>query len=126
MLIQGILVDTCVRVKDLGLDFPAGHGPIADDIAVQEDDGPEDAGAVVGAVGVDRVQSDLTALVADEVFVVGWQQGYCAAAESASAGILVYVEYESFPMLFDEFALDSFHSGLAVADVHSGPPHEVL
>lgn len=39
-------------MKDLGLDFAPGYGPVAHDLSVQEDDGPEDAGAVVGAVGV--------------------------------------------------------------------------
>ena len=56
LLIQGFQADSYVRVKDFGPDFSAGDGPVADDLAVEEDDGPEDAGVVVGAVGVVGVE----------------------------------------------------------------------
>ena len=126
LLIQGFQADSYVRVKDFGPDFSAGDGPVADDLAVEEDDGPEDAGVVVGAVGVVGVEYDVAAFVSDEVFVVGGQEGDGAAAEAAGAAVLMAEEAEAFPALFDEFALDGVHCGFAVADVQSGPPHEVF
>ena len=92
LFLNGFLADSCFRVKDLGLDFAAGDGPVAYYFAVQEDDGPEVAGAVVCAVGMVGVEGDVAALVADEVFVVGGQQGYGAAAQSADAAVLMAEE----------------------------------
>ncbi len=39
-------------MKEFSLDFAGGEGPVANGVAVLEDDGPEDAVAAVGAVHV--------------------------------------------------------------------------
>ena len=80
----------------------------------------------MGTMGVIGMKGYMTALVSDEVFVVGGQQDDCAAAESSGAAVLVEEEGEAFPALFDEFRPDGIHACFAVAYIESAPPHEVL
>ena len=113
-------------MEHLGLDFAAGGGPVADDFAILENHGPEDAFLVVGMMAVVGVEGHMAALVADEVFVVGREEVNASVPESPCTAVLVAVEGESLPALLYEFILDGLHSLPAVADVQSGPPHEVF
>ena len=88
-------------MKEFSLDFAGGEGPVANGLAVLEDDGPEDAVAAVGAVHVVGVNGQVEALVGDKVFVVGREQGDGAAAEAEGAAVLVAEELKAFPAVFD-------------------------
>ena len=87
LLLESFLVNSCIRMKNVDRDFAGGSAPVADDLAVQKDDRPEDAAAVVGPVTVVRMKRHLPALVADKILVIRSEQMDTAAAKSTSAAI---------------------------------------
>ena len=60
----------------------------------------EDATVVVGVVTVFSGEHDIATFVADEVFVVRWNQKELAFAESTCAAIVGEVEITTFPMFY--------------------------
>ena len=72
-------------------------GPVAADDAIVGDDGLEDATIVMGAVAVFGWQDDVTAFVADEIFVVWRYQQIFALAETMRAAIIRQVELPTLP-----------------------------
>ena len=126
LLAEGVFAHGRVRVEDFHLGLAAGRGPVAHDLAVQQHHRPEDAAVVVGVVAMVRVDGDVAALVADQVFVVGWKEGDGAAAESARAAVPVTPESEPAPAVPDEFVAEGVHAAAAVADAQAAPPDEVL
>ena len=69
--------------------------PVAADDAVVCDDGLEDATVVVGTMTMLGRKHDFATLVADEVFVVRWNQEEPAPSESACSAIIGHVEFVS-------------------------------
>ena len=108
------------------MEFATGEGPVANGVAVLEDDGPEDAVATVGTVHKLRGHGQVAALVANEVFVVRRKEGDGSAAETAGAAILVAEQLQPFPAVFDEFAPNGVQGLSAVPDVQATPPDKVL
>ena len=113
-------------MENVGADRAGGSAPVADDLAVKQEDGPEDAAVVVGAVTVVGMEGQLAALVADKVFVVGGEQVHEAAAKSSGAPVLMPEKLEALPTLPDELCADGIHALLAGVDAEAAPPGEVL
>ena len=103
-----------------------GRGPVADDLAVKGDDGLEYSVVTVGFVGMLGRKDDVTALVADEIFIIRRDQMNRSGAESSGAAGFVNIELTAFPRFLNEFFTNDFDSFLTVADIQAGPPEEVL
>ena len=63
-----------------------GRGPVADDLAVKGDYGLEYSVVAVGFAGMLGRKDDITALVADEIFIIRRDQMNRSRAESSGAG----------------------------------------
>lgn len=103
-----------------------GRGPVADDLAVKGDDGLEYSVVAVGFAGMLGRKDDITALVADEIFIIRRDQMNRSRAESSGAAGFVNIELTAFPRFLNEFVTNDFDSFLTVADIQAGPPEEVL
>ena len=123
---EGLGRDRRVVVEEGEASVMGGGGPVAHDVAVQGDDGVEDARVVVGVMRVVGMEDDVAALVADEVFVEGGEEEDAAAAEAAGAGVRMDVELTAVPALGAELAAEGGDTAPAVVDIQPGPPHEVL
>ena len=86
--LQARLVQAEVLAEEINGDVVFVAGPVAGYMTVQEDNGPEGAALVVGVVPVLDGQDHIAALVADEVFVEGWEQDASALLEAAGAGVV--------------------------------------
>lgn len=71
-------------------------------------------------------KDDITALVADEIFIIRRDQMNRSRAESSGAAGFVNIELTAFPRFLNEFVTNDFDSFLTVADIQAGPPEEVL
>ena len=90
------------------------------------DDGLENAAVVVGAVAVFGRKGDVTTLVADEVFVIRWNQQIMATPETTRAAIVGEVEFTAMP--FHHVNRVTQHPDTIATDVdaQTRPPCEVL
>ena len=83
-------------LKELRLKLILERRPVAANHAVVGDDRLEDAAVVVRLVAIVRREDDVTALVADEVFVVRWNQKIFAFAETTGAAIARKIKIPAF------------------------------
>ncbi len=90
----------CERKEEFRLKFWFERSPVAADDAVVGDDGLEDAAVVVGFVTVFLGQDYVSALVADQIFVVWSNQKIFALAEASCAAVVGKVEITAIKMLF--------------------------
>ena len=103
-----------------------GGGPVADDLAVKGDYGLEYSVVAVGFAGMLGRKDDVTALVADEIFIVRCDQVNRSGAETSGAAGFVNIELTASPSIFNQFTTNNFDRFLTVADIQAGPPEEVL
>ena len=59
-----------------------------DHLTIQQENGPEVTGVVVGAWGVIGMQDNVAAFVTDQVFVIGSKQEAAAFLEASGAGLV--------------------------------------
>ena len=85
-----------VSHEELRLEVFFKRRPVAANQAVMGDDGLEDAAVVVGSVPMLLRQYDVSALVADEVFIVRRNQEVSAFAKTTGTAIVGQIE---FPVL---------------------------
>ena len=97
-----------------------GRGPVADDLAVKGDYGLEYSVVAVGFAGMLGRKDDITALVADEIFIIRSDKMNRSGAESSGAGGFVNIELTAFPRFLNEFVTNDFDSFLTVADIQAG------
>lgn len=90
----------CGRDKEFRLKFWFERSPVATDDAVVGDDGLEDAAVVVGLVTVFVGQDYVSALVANQIFIVWRNQKIFALAEASSSAVVGKVEITAIKMLF--------------------------
>ena len=109
----------CGRVEEGGLIAWFEWRPVAADYAVVGDDRLEDAAVVVGLVAVFRWKDNITALVADQIFVVWRNQKKLAAAETSGAAVIGEEKVTAIPSLFADIVFLEFYSPSAVADVQA-------
>lgn len=76
------------------------RSPVAADDAVVGDDGLEDAAVVVGLVAMFLGQDYVSALVADQIFIVWRNKKVFALAEASCAAVVSKVEITAIKMLF--------------------------
>ena len=88
---QGFGIRINVRMEDIRPDDSVGEGPVTDDLSVRQDHRPEDAPLIMGLVPVVGMQGNMAALVADEVFIIGWKKVQATTSESAYSGISMEV-----------------------------------
>ena len=74
--------------------------PVAADDAVVSDDGLEDAAVVVGFVAMFLGQDYVSALIANQVFIVRRNKKVFALAEASCAAVVSKVEITAVKMLF--------------------------
>lgn len=103
-----------------------GRRPVANDLAVKGDYGLEYSVVAVGFAGMLERKDDVTALVADEIFIIRRDQMNRSRAESSGAAGFVNIELTALPRFLNEFVTNDFDSFLTVADIQAGPPEEVL
>ena len=116
----------CGRNEEFRLKLRFERCPVAADYAVAGYDRLEDAAVVVGLVAVFRGKDNITALVADQIFVVWRNQKKLAAAEASGAAVIGEEKVTAIPSLFADIVFLEFYSPSAVADVQAGPPHKIL
>ena len=76
------------------------RSPVAADDAVVGDDGLEDAAVVVGLVTMFLGQDYVSALVANQIFIVRRNKKIFALAEASCAAVVGKVEITAIKMLF--------------------------
>ena len=116
----------CGRDEEFRLKLRFERCPVAADYAVAGDNGLENTAVVVGLVSEFRWKDNITALVADQIFVVWRNQKKLAAAETSGAAVIGEEKVTAIPSLFADIIFLEFYSPSAVADVQAGPPHKIL
>lgn len=90
----------CGLVEEGGLIAWFEWRPVAADDAVVGDDGLEDAAVVVGFVAMFLGQDYVSALVANQIFIVWRNKKVFALAEASSSAVVGKVEITAIKMLF--------------------------
>lgn len=90
----------CGRNEEFRLKLRFERCPVAADYAVAGYDRLEDAAVVVGLVAEFRWKDNITALVADQIFVVWRNQKKLAAAETSGAAVIGEEKVTAIKMLF--------------------------
>ena len=90
----------CGLVEEGGLIAWFEWSPVAADDAVVGDDGLEDAAVVVGFVAMFLGQDYVSALVANQIFIVWRNKKVFALAEASSSAVVGKVEITAIKMLF--------------------------
>ncbi len=90
----------CGLVEEGGLIAWFEWRPVAADDAVVGDDGLEDAAVVVGFVAMFLGQDYVSALVANQIFIVWRNKKVFAMAEASCAAVVGKVEITAINMLF--------------------------
>ena len=89
--------DGKARLEDLEATVLGGRGPVADNLAVKGDDGLEYSVVAVGFMGMLGRKDYVTALVADEIFIIRSDEIDCSGAETSAAAGFVNIEPAPFP-----------------------------
>ena len=116
----------CGRNEELRLKLRFEWRPVAADYAVAGDNGLEDTAVVVGLVAVFLGQDYVSALVANQIFIVRRNQKKLASAETSGAAVVGEEKVTAIPSLFADIVFLEFYSPSAVADVQAGPPDKIL
>ena len=93
--------------------------PVATDDAVAGDDGLEDAAVVMGTVPMFWWQHNVTGLIANEIFVVWWNQQKLALSEASCPTIIREIKIPAFPRFLVDCVAQERNTLPTVIDIQS-------